>query len=87
MKLHHCVWVSQATYCCLKLFIAFWIKAGNSDGRREVTWSYGRESLVRKAGSLKRAAIQRGSEPGSRGIAIVRSRYQATTSKDRLEKS
>jgi hypothetical protein len=28
------------------------------------------------------AAIQKGLEPGSRGIAIVRSRYQATTGED-----
>jgi hypothetical protein len=28
------------------------------------------------------ATVQRGLEPGSRGIAIVRSRYQATTSED-----
>jgi hypothetical protein len=30
----------------------------------------------------KGAAVQRGLEPGRRGIAIVRSRYQATTSQD-----
>jgi hypothetical protein len=28
------------------------------------------------------AAVQRGLEPGSRGITIVRSRYQATTNED-----
>jgi hypothetical protein len=38
--------------------------------------------LEKKNQSYKEAAIQKGSEPGSRGIAIVRSRYQATTSKD-----
>jgi hypothetical protein len=41
--------------------------------------------LVRHSVSYKiwmGAAVQRGLEPGSRGIAIVRSRYQATTSKD-----
>jgi hypothetical protein len=32
--------------------------------------------------SWKGVAVQRGLEPGSRGIAIVRSRYQATTSED-----
>jgi hypothetical protein len=30
----------------------------------------------------KGAAIQRGLDPGSRGLAIVRSRYQANTSED-----
>jgi hypothetical protein len=33
-------------------------------------------------GRWKGAAIQRGLEPGSRGITIVKSRYQATTSED-----
>jgi hypothetical protein len=37
---------------------------------------------VRKRGSWKGAAVQGGLEPGSRGTAIVRSRYQATTSED-----
>jgi hypothetical protein len=32
--------------------------------------------------SWKGASIQRGLEPGSRRIAIVRSRYQATSSED-----
>jgi hypothetical protein len=32
--------------------------------------------------SCKGAAIRRGLEPGSREIAIVRSRYQATTSEE-----
>jgi hypothetical protein len=32
--------------------------------------------------SRKRATVQRGLEPGSRGIATVRTRYQATTSED-----
>jgi hypothetical protein len=36
--------------------------------------------LVKKKGSWKVAANQRQLEPGSRGIAIVRSRCQATTS-------
>jgi hypothetical protein len=31
---------------------------------------------VKKRDSWKRAAVQRGLEPGSRGIASVRSRYQ-----------
>jgi hypothetical protein len=37
---------------------------------------------VRKRGSWKEDAVQRGLEPGSRGLAIVRSLYQATTSED-----
>jgi hypothetical protein len=32
--------------------------------------------------SLKGSAVQRGLQPGSRGIAIVRSRYHTTTSED-----
>jgi hypothetical protein len=31
---------------------------------------------------LEGAAVQRGHEPGSRGLAILESRYQATTSED-----
>jgi hypothetical protein len=37
---------------------------------------------VARVVSWKGAAIQRGLEHGSTGIAIVRSRYQATTSED-----
>jgi hypothetical protein len=37
-------------------------------------------------GSGKGAVFQRDLEPGSRGIAIVKSRYQET-SRERLEKS
>jgi hypothetical protein len=37
---------------------------------------------VKKRDSLKGATVQRGLEPGSRGLAIVRSHYWATTSKD-----
>jgi hypothetical protein len=37
---------------------------------------------VKERVSLKRAAVQRGLETGSKGQAIVRSRYQATTSED-----
>jgi hypothetical protein len=37
---------------------------------------------VKKRGSWKGAAIQRGLEPGSKGKAIVRSRYQKTTSEE-----
>jgi hypothetical protein len=50
-------------------------KEVNSDNRRSSV----RES-VKKKGIWKGAAIQRGFEPESRGIAIVISRYQATTS-------
>jgi hypothetical protein len=35
---------------------------------------------VKKRGSWKEAAVQTELEPGSRGIAIVRSRYQETSS-------
>jgi hypothetical protein len=38
--------------------------------------------LEQETRSWKGAAVQTGLEPGSRGIAIVRSRYQATTSED-----
>jgi hypothetical protein len=37
---------------------------------------------VKKSGSWKGAGVQRGLERGSRGLAIVRSRYQETTSED-----
>jgi hypothetical protein len=40
-----------------------------------------RESVKKKV-SWKGATVQRGLEPRSRGLAIVRSRYQATTSED-----
>jgi hypothetical protein len=36
---------------------------------------------VKKRGSWKRAAVQRGLQPGSRRIAIVSSRYTETSSK------
>jgi hypothetical protein len=41
-----------------------------------------RDTVVRKVGGWKGAATQIVLEPGSRGIAIARSRYQATTSED-----
>jgi hypothetical protein len=37
---------------------------------------------VKKRDSCKGAAVQRGLEPGSRGIAIFRSPYQETTNED-----
>jgi hypothetical protein len=40
-----------------------------------------RES-VKKRGSWKGAAVQRGFEPESRELAIIRSRYQATISEE-----
>jgi hypothetical protein len=36
------------------------------------------QESVKKTGSWKRAVVQRGLEPGSRGLAIVRGRIQAT---------
>jgi hypothetical protein len=54
-------------------------------GYKEDSWGNEVSSVlgsVRKRDSLKGAAIQRGLEHGSRGIAIVRSRYQATASED-----
>jgi hypothetical protein len=38
--------------------------------------------LVARVFSRKRATVQRGLDHGSRGIAIVRSRYQASNSED-----
>jgi hypothetical protein len=37
---------------------------------------------VKKRVTLKGGAVQRGLEPGSRGIAIVRSRFQGTADED-----
>jgi hypothetical protein len=39
-------------------------------------------SYLQESSGLNGAAIQRGLEHGSKGTAIVRSRYQATTSED-----
>jgi hypothetical protein len=54
-------------------------------GYKEDNWDNGviyvREA-VKKMDSWKGAAVQRGLEPGRRGLAIVRSRYQAATSED-----
>jgi hypothetical protein len=52
---------------------------------KEDNWSNQFNSVrasVKKRRSWKGAAVQRGLEPGSRGIAIVRSRYQETSSED-----
>jgi hypothetical protein len=46
--------------------------------KRQPAW----DLISCKNRQLKGAAIQRGLEPGSRRIATVRSRYQATTSED-----
>jgi hypothetical protein len=48
-------------------------------GWREMAISLG---VSCNRGSCKGAAVQSGLEPGSRGIAIVISRYRATTSED-----
>jgi hypothetical protein len=48
-------------------------------GFKEDNWG-NRVSSIRESAKKKGAAIQEGIEPGSRGIAIVRSRYQATSS-------
>jgi hypothetical protein len=56
--------------------------------KREKTWAnksvlYGRLwRKYKKRGSWKGAAVQRRLEPGSRGLTIVRSRYQVNTSED-----
>jgi hypothetical protein len=47
-----------------------------------VKWPPAWELVSCKRGTWKEAAIQRGLEPGSRGRAIVRSSYQATTSEE-----
>jgi hypothetical protein len=39
-------------------------------------------TIEARIGSWKGVAVQRGFESGSRGIAIVRSRYQETSSED-----
>jgi hypothetical protein len=54
---------------------------GGEDKTRMLVWN-GRESVVRKAGTWKGAAVQTGLEHGSRGIPIVRSRYQETSNED-----
>jgi hypothetical protein len=47
-----------------------------------VKWPSAWELVGCNRGSWKGAAVQRGLEPGSRGLAVIRSRYQATTSED-----
>jgi hypothetical protein len=39
-------------------------------------------TIEARIGSWKRAAVQRELDPGSRGIAIVRSHYQETSSEN-----
>jgi hypothetical protein len=54
-------------------------------GYKEDNWSNRVSSVqesVKKRGSWKGVAVQRGLEPGSRELAIVRSRYQTTSSED-----
>jgi hypothetical protein len=52
-------------------------KEDNWGNRVSSVWEF-----VRKRSSKKKAAVQRGIEPGSRGIVVVRSRHQATTEED-----
>jgi hypothetical protein len=51
-------------------------------GQRSQYYTGGCVEKEQLEGSWKGAAVQRGLEPGTRRIVIVRSRYQATTSAD-----